>query len=172
MKMKRLFNLVVLALFIVLSTGCATILSGSFYNAIVKVENDPEAEIYYNDEKRGRGVAVFKAKRHDADDFSVTLKKKDCDEVEYAFYGRKFRYWTSLISLAGGPHLFLNNLFLPVPFGLLFDLSLGSLWKPDINEDGVEKSDFKNYHYILEYSGCSKPEYNKIEGVERSEEND
>lgn len=49
-----------LAVFLLLSSSCATIVGGSQYNAYVKVDGKPTAKIYYNGALLGTGGWQYK----------------------------------------------------------------------------------------------------------------
>lgn len=154
--MKRLLTIVLeLLLVIVLLPSCATIVGGSKYYAKVQVPGYPYAKIEHNGVYKGTGEANFKAIRREANNFKITIKHDGCETQTYMFKHRQFRGWAFVgtivtwtgLSINGGP-------WLPIPFGAMVDGSTGAWWKPDVNEKGVSKMDFKNYIYTIEYTGC------------------
>jgi len=157
--MKKLKKITKTALIVltgaVLCSGCATIVGGNKYYAHVTVNKYPTASIYYNGELKGYGSVTFKAPRPEANAFSLTVKKENCDDQTFNFRERSFRGWAFVgtlvtwtgLSVNGGP-------WLPIPFGVIVDAATGAFWKPDIMEKGVSKIDYKNFTYTLEYTGC------------------
>jgi hypothetical protein len=126
--------------------GCATIFGGPNYNSQVWVNGRPKAEIIYGGEIKGKGAAFILVSRRDANKFSVTIRENGCQEQTFYFKSRRFRAGT----LLGG-----------IP-GVLVDLIMGSIWKPNVNENGVSKLNYKSFHYIINYTGCSSsPEKGK-----------
>ncbi len=137
--------------------GCAVIAGGSRYYAHVVVEEHPNATIKYDGLTRGYGQATIKVPRMEANSFSVTISEPGCPTVQRQFVERKFRGWSFVgtlvtwtgLSVNGGP-------WLPIPFGVLVDGPTGAWWKPDENENGVSKTDYKNYNYQIDYRECKK----------------
>jgi glycosyltransferase involved in cell wall biosynthesis len=88
----------------------------------------------------------------DANNLTFIIREEGCDEQEFAFKFRKFR-WGALVGSVVG---FTGTLgTVPFPFGTLVDLATGSLWKPNVFEKGISKENYKNYRYTLNYTGCS-----------------
>lgn len=162
MKKKLLVNLILIVIMTTLFTSCGTIIGGSNYNAHVLVENSPTAKIYYNNEFKGVGDATFKVKRKDANKLSITVKEDGGQEQVFEYKSRTFRGWAfagTVLTWTG----FIGSI--PVPWGIIMDLSTGSLWKPDVNEKGIIKEDYKNFNYHLELSNPSKIPQNNIENI-------
>ncbi|KAA3644304.1 MAG: SHOCT domain-containing protein [Bacteroidetes bacterium] len=139
-----------------LFSSCALIVGGSKYNAIVEVVGAPDASIYYKGKNIGIGNASIRIPRNQADKLIFAVRKDGCDEKQYVFTTRKYRGWafagsliTYTIILPGG---------VPIPLGVIFDFAFSANWKPNKYETGIQKMDYKNYKYTLEYSDCnSKP---------------
>ena len=105
--------------------------------------------------QRGTGTATFKVKRNQANKFSFIVKEKNCSEQQFDFRSRTFRGWAfagTLVTWTG----YLAGVY--IPWGAAVDLIDGSLWKPNVAEAGVVKVDFKNYSYVVNYTGCTKTE--------------
>ena len=151
--MKQLFNVLGALLVLGLFSGCATIVGGSKYHAKVQVQGHPEAKIKYNGSFKGKGEANFKAKRNEADDFTLTIKEDNCKSKVRRFNQRSFRGWAFFGTLVGWTG-FIPGSYIPLPTGFIVDLATGALWKPDISEKGVSKQDYDNYVYRVNYSGC------------------
>ncbi|MES2479976.1 MAG: hypothetical protein V4561_12880 [Bacteroidota bacterium] len=133
----------------ILYSSCATICGGSKYNANIVVNQKPNAKIFYKGHEVGTGKARVLVKRKEANRFEFSVKEESCDEEKYRFKSRTFRGWAMIGSIitwtvsVNGVPLF--------PVGLVIDLSNGSLWKPNVYEKNVEKQDFKNYRYTVDY---------------------
>jgi hypothetical protein len=149
--MKNLFYLLVLLAITSILSSCATIIGGSKYYAKVQVPDHPNAKIEYKGDYQGTGEATFKAKRKEANNFSVTIKQEGCETQTKDFTQRKFRGWAFAGTVVGWTGLYSG---IPLPWGVAVDLSTGALWKPDINENGVTKQDFNHYIYRIDYTGC------------------
>jgi hypothetical protein len=133
--------------------SCATICGGSKYNASILVNGRPNAEIYYQGGVIGNGSASIKVKRSQANKLSLTIKERGCQDQNFNYTSRVFRGWALVGTLVTwtGTYDF-------IPYGLIVDLATGALWKPDAAEKGVTKHNYKNYQYIINYTGCeSKP---------------
>ncbi len=149
--MKNLFYFLILLVTTGILSSCATIIGGSKYYAKVQVPDHPKAKIEYHGNYQGTGEAVFKAKRIEADYFSVTIKEKGCEKQTKNFTQRSFRIWAFAGTVLGWTGL-INGI--PLPWGIAVDVATGALWKPDINEKGVTKLDFNHYIYRIDYTGC------------------
>ena len=84
--------------------------------------------------------ASFLAKRRDANKFSVTIREVDCPDQTYNFTTRSFRGWSLVGSVLGWTGT-AGGLLLPWGVGL--DLLTGALWKPNVKEKGIVKSNYK-----------------------------
>lgn len=162
MKTKLLTKLCLVVMASILITSCGTIIGGSNYNAHILVENKPTAKIYYKNEFKGTGDATFKVKRKDANKLSIIVKDDGGQEQVFEYKSRKFRGW----AFAGTVLTWTGMIgSIPVPWGIIMDLSTGSLWKPDVNEKGIIKEDYKNYNYHLDFSNPVKIPQNNIENI-------
>jgi hypothetical protein len=155
MKIKNLLNLILLFSITGIISSCATIVGGGKYWAKVQVPDYPDAKIEYKGVYQGTGEANFKAKRNEAHQFSVTIKKDGCEEQTTDFTNRTFRGWAFVGSLVGWTGLY-NGI--PLPWGIAVDAATGAWWKPDINENGVTKQDFNHFVYQINYTGCPEEE--------------
>ena len=133
--------------------NCATIVGGSKYNAHVLIKDHPQATISYKGEFKGTGGATIQAKRKEANKFSITVAEKGCAEQTVNFSSRSFRGGAFVGTVIGWSGLLSG---IPLPWGAAVDLMTGSLWKPDVNEPGVSKTDYKNYTYLINYTGCAQ----------------
>lgn len=149
--MKKIFYSLFLLGTVIIFTSCATIVGGSTYWAKVQIPDHPNAKIEYNGKYKGTGEASFKVNRIDANKFSVTIKEDGCETESKNFTQRSFRGWAFVGSIVTWTVL-VNGI--PLPLGAAIDGMSGSLWKPNINEKGVSKEDYKHYNYTIEYTGC------------------
>lgn len=149
LKLKTKFAVLFLSTTIL--SSCGVIIGGSKYVAHVTVENHPNAVISYEGNAKGIGQAEFLAPRKYADSFSISIKEPNCDEQIFDFTEKSFRGWTLAGTLVTWTGVIGG---VPVPWGLIVDGASGSFWKPSIHENGVSKIDYKNYHYMLNYTGC------------------
>ena len=153
--MKKVLQLLVVAIGILSLSSCGTIVGGSKYYAKVKVENNRDAKIYYKGSYKGAGEASFKVKRRDADEFSVTIKEEGKEDYIASYTEKSFRGWAFVGSLMWTG---LTTGGIPLPWGLAVDIPTGALWKPDISEKGVDKEDMKHFVYNVQL-----PESKKVE---------
>jgi len=132
--------------------SCATIVGGSRYNASIHVPDHPKAKISYEGVYLGMGQSFFKIKRSKANSFSVQVEEEGCEPQKFNFTQRSFRGWAfagTIVTWTGYSSGIL------IPWGVGLDLITGALWKPDVQEKGVLKIDYKNYFYVLDYKGCN-----------------
>ncbi len=147
------------ATFAIFTTSCATIVGGSNYYAKVHVPNHPNATIEYKGWEKGQGEVSFKAPRAEANQFQVTVKEEGCISETHIFTQRKMRGWAiagSLVTWSVGFYDGNGSLKFWFPLGLITDSATGAIWKPDINEKGVMKQDYKHYMYRIDYTGCDE----------------
>ena len=142
-------------------SSCATIVGGTYYTANVVVKDHSDALITYNGIQKGQGIAQIKIPRVKSNSVSFVVSKTGCKEQSFSYTGRVIRGWAvlgTLVTWTGYP--------LPIPYGLVVDLTTGAVFKPDVKENGIIKNDYKSYNYILNYTGCeNKPieETNEIQ---------
>lgn len=119
----------------------------------MSVENKPNAKIYHENQLKGTGTAVIKLKRKDANKLSFTVKDEGGQEQIFKYQSRTFRGWAFT-----GTVLTFTGLIsgIPIPWGVGVDLAAGTLWKPNVNEKGIVKKNYKNYEYHLDFSNLTK----------------
>jgi len=140
-----------------INQGCAVIAGGSKYYGHFVVEGHPNAAIKYDGITRGYGSATIKLPRNEANNLMITVSESGCPTIQRQYTERKFRGWSFVgtlvtwtgLSINGGP-------WVPIPFGVIVDGSTGAWWKPDVNENGITKTDYKNYNYSIIYNECNK----------------
>lgn len=136
---------------LLLFSNCATIIGGSKYYAHIEVKDNKKAKVFYQNREVGEGHAIVYVKRSDIDKFKFTLKQEGCASQEYKFVSRTFRGWAFAGTLIGWTGA-VNGI--PLPWGVAVDLATGALWKPNVNEAGINKYDYKNFSYTVTYDGC------------------
>jgi hypothetical protein len=154
----------------ILMSSCGAIVGGSIYKARISTPTAPDAKIFMNNSLIGTGSAFTSIKRTHADKLDFTVKKEGCDDQTFSYRGRTFRGWAFVGTILGWTGVISG---VPLPWGLVVDLASGSLWKPNVLEPGIQKIDYKNYQYILNYTGCqgndgkniSKPKDNDFDQV-------
>ncbi len=151
--MKNILKIALITSISVSLTSCATMFGGCKYYATVQVPNHPTAKIEYKKEIKGVGEATFKVPRKEAGKFSVTITEEGCKPIEKNFIRKTFRGWAFVGSVVGWTGLF-NGI--PLPWGVIVDAATGAWWKPNINEEGVSKRNFKHYNYTINYQQCEK----------------
>ena len=161
--MKNYFYFLAFLAIASIMTSCATIIGGSKYWAKVQVPDHPNAKIEYKGIYQGTGEASFTAKREEANKFSVTIKEEGCETETKNFTQRSFRGWAFVGTLVTWTGLTVNGAWLPIPFGVIVDGATGAWWKPDINEKGVSKQDYKHFNYRIDYTGCKSKTSTTIE---------
>ena len=152
--MKKVFYLVAIVISMAFLSSCATIIGGSKYYAHVKVPDHPQAKISYKGTYQGTGEAIVKVKRKEANKLSFAVKEEGCDEQIFNFRQRELRVAAFILTLEGWTIGFYYAL--PIPAGIGVDFLTGAIWKPDINEKGITKIDYRNYIYNIDYKNCKK----------------
>lgn len=141
-----------MAIFSWAMSSCGTIVGGSKYKAHIRVVNDPKARISVDGRTVGVGEAVIRFPRKRANEFVVSVSSEDCETQVFPYKTRSFRGW----ALAGTILFWTGSSEggVPLPFGLALDALTGSLWKPNVAENGVSKINYDNYKYSITYQGC------------------
>lgn len=155
--MLHLVGTTLLFICLFINSGCAVIAGGSNYYAHVVVDEHPDAAIKYKGLTKGYGNTTIKIPRKEANQLVFTISEPGCPTIQREFTERIFRGWSFVgtlvtwtgLSINGGP-------WLPIPFGVLVDGPTGAWWKPDENEKGITKTDYKNYNYNIIYNECDK----------------
>lgn len=155
-KTRKVFYSLTIVLSMIILSSCATIVGGSGYWAHVKVPDHPNAKISYKGVYQGTGTAVIKVKRVDARNFSVTIEEEGCQPKLYDFTTRAFRGWALTGTLFLGSISTFYLFSIPIPWAEAVDLINGAFWKPNTDEKGITKIDFKNFQYTINYNECKK----------------
>ncbi len=145
--MKRIVYFTSMIVLIYVLSSCATIAGGSKYNAHVQVPNHPNASIYYKNSEIGKGKAMIKVPRREAKSLSFIVKDNQMDDKTFNFNSNTVRGWALLGTIVTWTGLYGG---IPLPWGLVVDLATGALVKPNVNEKGISKIDYKNFSYTLE----------------------
>jgi len=160
---KQALTGIIILISVYLLSGCATIVGGMRYNALVEVPKYPDAQVKCNISHLKDGQNRFRLKRSDADKVEFTISHEGCADQTTRFYSRKIRGWALTgtivgwtgLSLEGGdPNSTEDDTWIPVPWGVFLDGMTGAWWKPDEFELGVTKQNMNNYIYSIDYKGC------------------
>ena len=119
-------------------SSCATIFGGPNYHSQVWVNGRPKAEIIYRGEIVGKGVAFISVRRREANKFSIKIREEGCPEQTFDYKSRRLRVGAFLGGLSS----------------VVVDLLTGSIWEPNANENAILKHNYKNFQYVINYSGC------------------
>lgn len=140
--MKTLSIGLLIAVMSICLSSCAVMFGSSNYNAKIKTD-DPDASIYYNNAKIGTGEAQTTLARKNAKNIQLTIKKDGCDDQVVNYNTATLRGW----SITG-------TVITWGLIGIAVDGGTGAWWKPNVDEQGVSKVDYKNYTYEIKYEGC------------------
>ena len=142
------------------TSSCASIIGGGYYNADIRVANRPTAKIYHQGNYVGTGNAMLRVKRRDANKLVIGLKEDGCPDQVFTYHTRTVRAW----ALVGTILVWTGQVGnIPIFFGVAVDLITGAFWKPNVNENGITKLDYKNYRYSLKYDQCNEEPAEKKE---------
>lgn len=164
-KMKKLFTIIICS---ILFSSCATIVGGSRYYAKVDVPGYPNAKVELNGIPAGK--TGFKVQRNVADRVSISVTENGCETQITKFHRKTFRGWALTGTILGWTGIIGG---IPIPWGCVVDASTGAWWKPNVNEKGVTKQDYKHFTYQINYTGCAnvkKDEVSKISKGDRLRE--
>lgn len=143
----------ILAVTLLLSSGCATIVGGSQYNAYISILDKPAASIYYKGSLVGTGSGTLKIPRKDANKLSFKVTQEGCPEQQFNYTNRGFRGW----ALVGSFFTFTipTPTGIPFPIGNIVDFATGAYFKPEKSDPSIRKIDYNNYQYNLNYTLCN-----------------
>jgi len=165
--MKFTKTLAVIVTGTILLSSCATIVGGSKYYAHVEVDQNPNATITYKGSFKGKGNAIFRAPRREVDKFTVTVKEENCQEQTFNYKAKTFRGWSFLGTIVTWTSVTASGI--PLPWGVAVDASTGAFFKPSVLENGINKLDYKNYQYKINYTGCQVSESNQKVEINNNE---
>ena len=121
--------------------SCGVMFGGSKYVGNIKVEDHPNAEIYANGEKIGKGEATKSFNRNK--DLKIEVRQDGCEPKSQEFE-KKFRTGNFILSA--------------LTWGIIgagVDLGTGGAYKPDHrNNNAIKKVSDKNYIFNIDYSEC------------------
>lgn len=127
-------------------SGCGVIFGGSMYNASIIVRNNPDAQIYVNGNKIGKGAAIRSYHRNRP--LTVELRDQNC-EPQFKTFDNRFR--------AGN---FVLSFFTFGLIGAAVDFASGACYQPDfIHDPSIVKESFKTYSFSIDYEGCPRKNY-------------
>lgn len=122
-------------------SSCGVIFGGSRYDATIKVLEHPNAEIYANGEKIGKGEVTKSFKRNK--DLKIEVKQDGCEPKTQNF-DKVFRTGNFILSA--------------ITWGIIgigVDLGTGASYKPDAkHNDAVDQISTKKFDFNINYSEC------------------
>ena len=123
-------------------SSCGVMFGGSKYQAKIVAKDHPNADIYVNGEKAGRGTATGLYHRNKP--LTVELKEEGCATTTKT-YKKAFRTGNFILSVVSWGLL-----------GLVVDLGTGASYKPDHRHNPeIKKVSDKEYEFNVE-SACGK----------------
>ncbi|CAM3451615.1 PEGA domain-containing protein [Flavobacterium longum] len=138
-------RLSIVALFLAMAvtfSSCGVMFGGSRYEAKIVAKDRPNADIYVNGEKIGRGTATGIYHRNQP--LKVELKEDGC-ETTAKTYDKSFRTGNFILSVISWGLL-----------GIIVDLATGASYKPDHRHDpSIKKVSDKTYQFEVA-SPCTK----------------
>ena len=139
---RKLSMIAILMAMAITFSSCGVMFGGSRYEAKIVAKDRPNADIYVNGEKVGRGTASLMHKRNKS--MTVELKEDGCDTTTKV-YDKAFR--------AGS---FILSAFTWGLIGIGIDLGTGASYKPDHKHDAtIKKLSDKTYQFEVP-SNCKK----------------
>lgn len=122
-------------------SSCGVIFGGSKFSGTIVAKDHPNAQIFVNGNKIGKGTASGLYNRNRP--LTVELKQDGCEPKSETF-DNKFRFGNFILSFV----------FWHIP-GIIIDLASGACYKPDhINNPAVQKKSTKDFTFTVDYSGC------------------
>ncbi len=155
--MRKILNLLILFIVVIIVNGCATIFGGARYNAHISVVGHPNSSIYYQGEKKGNGKATFLVKRAQSDKLKITIKEAGCPDYTHKYDSKVPRLGAVLGTASEVAQMILSQTIV-IPLGSIIDFSTGAYWKPNVLNIDINKIDYDNFKYILDYPGCDEPD--------------
>ena len=142
--MQRKISLVAMLLAItIMFSSCGVMFGGSRYEAKIVAKDRPNADIYVNGEKVGRGVATGLYKRNKS--LKVELKEDGC-ETTVKNYENAFRTGNFILSVISWGII-----------GIAVDLGTGASYKPDHRHNPeIKKVSDKTYEFNVGSTPCTK----------------
>ena len=134
---------------IIFCSSCATIINGSRYKARVIVRGREDTRIIYKGDTMGRGTAVFKVRRKEANKFVIILREGNCPEQQIKYNKRRFDVGACILSaILWGAE------------GVGLDFLTGAYWWPDYKQPGIRlvkkrKQGGPLVEYTVDYTNCS-----------------
>ncbi len=143
MKKSTLFLAAITMSALILFTSCGVMFGGSRYNANIKVNDHPNAEIYANGEKIGTGEVSSSFKRNLP--LKVEVKQDKC-EPKTKNFDNAFRTGNFILSAISWGLI-----------GIAVDLGTGASYKPDHRNDAnIQRLSDKSYNFTVDYSECKE----------------
>ena len=134
-------SLLIVILVSYLFASCGVIFGGSKYSASIMAKNHPNAEIYVDGKKIGKGTGVGLYPRNKP--LTVELKQEGCEPKTETF-NHSFRTGNFILSCISWGLI-----------GLIVDLSSGAAFKPDVKANpSIQQLNTKSFVFMADYSGC------------------
>lgn len=142
--MKNRISIVLVSLsMLILLNSCGVMFGGSRYEGTIIAKEHPNADIYVNGQKVGKGQVTGLYARNKP--LNVEIKEEGCDAKKQTF-DNVFRTGNFILSV-----------FTWGILGLGIDLGTGASYKPDHkNNPAVQKVSDKKYNFNVDYSDCKK----------------
>lgn len=142
--MKKTIQIAVISLSVLLTlNSCGVMFGGSRYEGTITVKDHPNADIFVNGEKIGKGETTGLYPRNKP--LVVEVKEEGCENVTKTF-DKTFRTGSLILSALSWGLI-----------GIGVDLGTGASYKPDhINNKSIEKVSDKKYNFKIDYSNCKK----------------
>jgi|SRR6478672_1663517 len=136
--MKRKISMVAMSLAMAITlNSCGVMFGGSKYEATIVAKNRPNADIYVDGQKIGKGQATTLHKRNKA--MTVELKEEGQD-LQSQVFDKAFRTGNFILSVVSWGLI-----------GLGVDLGTGAAYKPDHkNNPAIQRVDAKKYTFTIE----------------------
>jgi hypothetical protein len=124
-----------------LFSSCGVMFGGSKFSGSIVAKDHPNAQIYVNGNKVGKGTSVGLYPRNRP--LTVELKQEGCESKTQTF-DNTFRTGNFILSLLTWGLV-----------GIAIDLGTGASYKPDHKSNpAIEKMSDKNFIFTVDYSDC------------------
>ncbi|RZJ27217.1 MAG: hypothetical protein EOO48_12380 [Flavobacterium sp.] len=140
---KRISTVALLLAMAVSFNSCGVMFGGSRYEGKIVAKDRPNADIYVNGEKAGRGTVSGIYPRNKS--LKVELKEEGC-ETTTKTYDKAFRTGNFILSVVAWGIV-----------GIVVDLATGASYKPDHRHNpDIKKISDKTYEFDVPSTPCTK----------------
>jgi hypothetical protein len=142
--MKRfIYTLLIVPVLCLVGSSCGVMFGGSKFSASIIAKDHPNAEIYVDGKKIGKGTGIGLYRRNRP--LTIELKQEGCEPKTETF-NNTFRTGNFILSCISWGLT-----------GLIIDLGTGAAFKPDhIGNPAIQRMDSRNFVFMVDYSGCPK----------------